>query len=338
MVYKKKFWPASWLIIAVWLFSACGTTQSPSLTETPGQPSQATQQNASQIADLKPVSLEPGEKLRVIATTNIVADIVAQVGADNIELTSLLPQGADPHTYTTTPQDVVAVTKAQVIFANGANLEADFLPRLLQQTQAPVVYVSQGIQFREMDKAASQNQNEEHGNIDPHTWTTPANALVFVDNIESALSALDPAHAQTYTNNAQEYMAELTALDKWVTQQIETIPANNRKLVTDHQIFGYYVDRYGLQQVGAVIPGFSTAAEPSAREVATLEDAIRQYHVGAIFIGTTVNSSLAEQVAKDTNIKLVRIYTGSLGPAGSGVESYVDYVRYNTAAIVEGLR
>jgi manganese/iron transport system substrate-binding protein len=325
-----------WLAVFAWLISACGTPQAPSGTVAPGQLSAASQA-AGQSVDIKPVSLGPDEKLRVVATTNIVADIVSHVGADEVELTSLIPQGADPHTYTTTPQDVVAVTQAHVIFANGADLEADFLPRLVSQGQAPVVYLSQGIQLRELSEQAGREADHEPGAMDPHTWTTPANAIVFVGHIESALSALDPAHAQTYAANAQETIQTLAALDEWAQQQIQTIPSDSRVLVTDHAVFGYYADHYGLQQIGAVIPGFSTASEPSARDVAALEDAIRQYHVPAIFVGANANTSLAEQVAADTGLQLVRLYTGSLGPSGSGVETYVDYVCYNTQAIVRAL-
>jgi manganese/iron transport system substrate-binding protein len=332
---KVSRWMA-WLAVFAWLMSACVTTQAPGQSPQGEQPS-AESQGAGQSVDLRPVSLGPDEKLRVVATTNIVADIVSHVGADAVELTSLLPQGSDPHTYTATPQDVVAVTQAHVIFANGADLEADFLPRLVAQGQAPVVYLSQGIQLRELGEEAGQEADHEHGAIDPHTWTTPVNAIVFVRHIESALSALDPAHASTYAANAQEYIQTLTTLDEWVQQQIQTIPPDSRKLVTDHVVFGYYADHYGLQQIGAVIPGFSTAAEPSARDVAALEEAIRQYHVPAIFVGANANPSLAEQVAADTGVQLVRLYTGSLGPPGSGVETYVDYVCYNTQAIVRAL-
>ena len=158
-----------------------------------------------------------------------------------------------------------------------------------------------------------------------------------VHNIEGVLAALDPAQAELYVANAEAYEAQLEELDGWVQSQIETIPAENRELVTDHTVFNYYADRYGLTQVGAVIPSFSTSAEPSAQELAELQDAVIAYDVPAIFVGTTVNPSLSEQVAQDTGKQLVTIYTGSLGPAGSGAETFIDYIRYNTNAFVEGL-
>jgi ABC-type Zn uptake system ZnuABC Zn-binding protein ZnuA len=331
-----------WLALFGWLISACGPAQAPPTGEA-SQPTSAEEhevgheqdgEHEAAIVKLEPVSLDASDKLRVIATTNIVADIVSQVGGDSIELTALLPLGADPHTYTTSPQDMVAVTDAHLIFANGVNLEAEFLPELIQHSEVPVIYVSQGIELR----ALGEDETREHENADPHTWTTPTNAIVFVHNIEHALSAADPANAETYMANAEKYEVELERFDEWIEEQISTIPVNNRKLITDHDTFGYYTDRYGLEQIGAVIPGFSTASEPSAQELAALEDMIREYGVRAVFVGTTVNPSLAQQVVEDTGIQLINLYTGSLGPAGSGVETYLDYIRHNTTAIVEGLR
>jgi len=315
----------TWLLALAWILAACGPASAP-----PGPADGSLR--------------APGQKLRVVATTNIIADMAGQVGGDAIQLTSLLPLGVDPHTYIATPRDVAAVAEADLILANGANLEADFLPQLIQASQARLVYVSEGIPPRELGpdetraEGGEQPSQDAHSGIDPHTWTTPANASVFVGNIERALSELDPANADTYRANARAYQAELKALDEWVQAQINTIPLENRKLVTDHATFGYYADRYGLETVGTVVPGFSTASEPSAQELARLQDAIRGLGVRAIFVGSTVNPSLARQVAADTGIKLVPLYTGSLGPPGSGAETYLDYVRANTHAIVQGLR
>ena len=323
-----------WLMLFGWLISACGPAQVLPNGEDHVIDREENAEQEDAIVKLEPVSLGANDKLQVIATTNIVADIVSEIGSDSIELIPLLPLGADPHTYTISPQDMVAATDAHVIFANGVNLEAEFLPELIQHSEAPVIYVSQGIELR----ALGEDETREHEDADPHTWTTPTNAIVFIHNIEHALSAADPANAETYQANAEKYEAELEALDEWIEEQISTIPVNNRKLITDHDTFGYFTNRYGLEQIGAVIPGFSTASEPSAQELAALEDMIREHEVRTVFVGTTVNPSLAQQVAEDTGIQLITLYTGSLGPAGSGVETYRHYIRHNTTAIVEGLR
>jgi manganese/iron transport system substrate-binding protein len=299
-----------------------------------------TQKHEDGPVSLTAVPLNKGEKLKVIATTSIVADIVKNVGGDRIALTVLLPVGTDPHSFDPAPADLAAVADAHVVFANGMGLE-NFLDEMIKNAggEAAVVQVSHGVEPRQLNMGREQGQGDpHHDGIDPHTWTSPANAIIFVHNIEHALSALDPANTETYAANATAYEAKLEKLDAWVKAQIDTIPLENRKLVTDHAVFGYYADRYGLEQVGAVIPSFSSAAEPSAKDLAELEAAIKEYEVKAIFVGTSVNPSLSERVAHDTGVKLVTLYTGSLGTKGSGAETYLDYIRYNTEAIVEALK
>jgi ABC-type Zn uptake system ZnuABC Zn-binding protein ZnuA len=289
-----------------------------------------------------------GDRLAVVATTTIVGDVVAQVGGDAIDLTVLLPVGADPHVFDPSPQDMAKVADAGVIFANGAGLEA-FLERLLENAggDADVVHVSEGIAFIEAehheddeheDEDEHADEDHHHEGIDPHTWTDPNNVLRWVDNIEAALVLHDPAHAAEYRANADAYRAQLRELDAWVRVQVAAIPEENRKLVTDHETFAYFAQRYGFEQIGAVVPGYSTAAQPSARDLAALEDRIRAYGVKSVFVGSTVNPALAQRVAEDTGIKLVFLYTGSLTAPGGEADSYLGYVKYNVGAIVEGLR
>jgi ABC-type Zn uptake system ZnuABC Zn-binding protein ZnuA len=330
MSHKKVFWLLSWLAIFAWVISACAPTQAPQPTSTVAQPTPM---------ELEPLSLGPGEQLKVVATTNLIADMVSQVGGDQIELTGLLPIGADPHTFSPTPRDVSAVADAQVVFVNGLGLE-EFLDEMLENAggEAPVIALSQGVETREFgENEEHEEEGHHHEGVDPHTWTTPVNGIVFVQNIEHALSALDPGNAEIYETSAEAYEAQLEALDEWIMAQVETIPAEDRELVTDHDAFGYYVDRYGLKVIGAVIPAYSTNAQPSAQELAELQNTINELDVKAVFVGTTVNPVLSERVAEDTGIQLVPLYTGSLGEPGSGVESYIDYICYNTTAIVEAL-
>lgn len=285
-----------------------------------------------------------GDKLRVVATTTIVGDVVAQVGGDAIALTVMLPVGADPHVFDPSPQDMAKVADADVIFVNGAGLEA-FLERLLENAggDADVIHVSEGLAFIEAEHHEDEERDAEendhaHEGVDPHTWTDPNNVLRWVDNIEAALVLHDPAHAADYRANADAYRAQLRELDAWVRGQVAAIPAENRKLVTDHETFAYFAQRYGFEQVGAVVPGYSTAAQPSARDLAALEDRIRAYGVKAVFVGSTVNPALAQRVAEDTGVKLMFLYTGSLTAPGGEADSYLSYVKYNVGAMVEGLK
>ena len=278
-------------------------------------------------------------KLQIVATTTIVGDVVAQVGGDHIELSLLLPVGTDPHSFEPRPQDIAKVAGSQVVFANGAGLEP-FLENLLASAEAldRVVYVSEGIAYRASEEDGHQDhEHQDHAEVDPHTWMDPNNVMLWVQRIEEALSEADPARAEEYRCNAQDYLDELKKLDAWIRQQTARVPLENRKLVTDHALFGYFADTYGFEQIGALVPGYSSMAEPSAQELAQIEDAIRAYGVKAVFVGNTVNPTLAERVAEDTGVELVFVYTGSLSEPGGEAGSYLDYMRYNVAAFVNAL-
>ena len=277
-------------------------------------------------------------KLTVVATTSIVADVVANVGGEHVTVQILLPVGTDPHSFEPTPQDIAKVADADIVFANGAGLEA-FLQRLLESADATdkIVAVSDGIVLLDHAHAeADDDHADEMG--DPHTWVDPNNVMIWVSNIESALRKADPANAEFYTANAAAYDAQLKEMDAWIREQIAQIPAENRKIITDHSQLGYYVDEYGLDMEGAIIPGYSSLSEPSAQELAAIEDAIRELGVSAIFVGNTVNSNLAERVSEDTGVKLVFFFTGSLSPADGDAPTYLDYLRYNTNAFVNALK
>jgi manganese/iron transport system substrate-binding protein len=320
------------LIVAV-LLSACGPATDRK------QP--VSVENMVDPGSLQPVALAADQRLRVVATTNIIGDVVSQVGADQIELTTLMATGIDPHSYVPTPADAATINDADVVFANGAGLEAN-LADIFESAggNAVRIYLSQGLELRDADETAA-SAGDEHGHeaeeTDPHVWFDVKNMIHWVDIIEGTLAALDPAHAQVYQENALTYSAQLEELDTWVVDQIDTIPAANRKLVTSHLSFGYLADRYGLEQIGAVYP-LNPSSEPSARDIAALQDLIREYDVPAVFTESTVNPKLAQQVAEDTGTALVPLYSGSLGGPGSGAETYIELIRTDINAIVDALR
>jgi ABC-type Zn uptake system ZnuABC Zn-binding protein ZnuA len=279
-------------------------------------------------------------RLKVVATTTIVGDVVRNIAGEAIEQFTLLPPGADPHSFEPSPQDAARLEDTSLVFINGAGLEA-FLEPLLQNvsSQARVVDLSKEISLLEAGPdvhTAGEHASEMRG--DPHVWFDPYSVLAWVDQIESALSEADPANAAIYHANAEKYRQELVELDEWIGEQVNRIPPDRRRLVTDHLSFTYFADRYGFEQVGALIPGYSTLAQPSAQELAMLEDAIRNLAVNTIFLGNTVNPSLAERVTADTGAKLVQVFTGSLTASDGPASSYLDYMRYNVSAIVNALR
>jgi ABC-type Zn uptake system ZnuABC Zn-binding protein ZnuA len=285
------------------------------------------------------LSPEPQGRLRIVATTSIVGDVVAQIGGPEIDLAVLLPVGVDPHGFDPSPQDIARIARAQVVFINGLGLET-FLDSLLESAggQARIVSVSEGVPARSLNGSGHDpGEHTESEAFDPHVWTDPNNVLVWAGNIASELAEIDPQNAAAYAANARAYEQELEALDEWVREQISRIPPENRNVVTDHDAFGYLFARYGLRPVGAVLPGFSTLAEPSAQEMATLQETIGALNVRAIFVGNTVNPGLARRVSEDTGTELVFVYTGSLSEPGGPAASYLEYMRFNVGAIVDTL-
>ena len=275
-------------------------------------------------------------KLKVVATTTIVGDVAAQVGGDLIQLSVLLPVGIDPHSFEPTPQDVAKVAEADLIFANGAGLE-EFLDNLIESAGADDKVVSLSEEIALLERPL-HGGDDEHSLGDPHTWTDPNNVMVWTQKVSRTLGEADPANVNAYAANAEKYQTELEELDAWIREQVSQIPVEQRKIVTDHRLFGYFVEEYGFEQVGAIIPGYSSLAEPSAQELAAIEDAIHDLDVKAVFVGNTVNPMLAERIAEDTGTQLISIYTGSLSEPGGGAESYLTYMRYNTIAFVDALK
>ncbi|WP_376789848.1 metal ABC transporter substrate-binding protein [Thermoflexus sp.] len=284
--------------------------------------------------------------LTVAATTPIVGDVVRQIGGEHVRVTVLLPLGADPHAFEPSPQDIARVADADVVFAVGAGLEV-FLEPLLRSAggKALRVELTEGIPLRPFEaevhsegQSAVGTELHAHGAWDPHVWLDPNNVITWTHTIEAVLSRVDPARADRYRRNAEAYRAQLRELDAWIREQVSQIPPERRKLVTDHQVFGYFAHRYGFEQVGVILPGGSTVAQPSAREIAALEETLRALGVPAIFVSSTVDPALARRIAQDTGARLVQLYVDSLSPPGGEADSYIQMMRYNVRRIVEALR
>jgi ABC-type Zn uptake system ZnuABC Zn-binding protein ZnuA len=189
------------------------------------------------------------------------------------------------------------------------------------------------------DEATGDNEHEHEGDGDPHVWLDVAHAKTMVTDIRDALIAVDPGGRDVYTQNAASYATQLDDLDGWIRDQIATIPAEDRKLVTNHDAFGYYVRAYGLTLVGSIIPGLDSQSQPSAKQTAALIDRIRAEHVKAIFTEASLNPNLTKRIAEDAGVNVVdNLYADSLGPAGSGADTYIGMMRTDTTLIVEALR
>ena len=271
-------------------------------------------------------------KLDVVVTTTILADVVGVIGGNYINLTVLLPVDVDPHSFQPTPRDLAAVAEADVVFINGLGLE-ESLEAVVENAveNARVVAVSEGVETISID------EEREHGGPNPHVWMDPHNVIVWAENIALKLGELDPDNVESYTANAEAYIEELEALDSWILEQVAALPEENRKIVTDHDTFAYFIRRYGFELVGTINPGYSTLAEPSAQDIASLEDEILAINVLVVFVGVSVNPNLAERIAEDTGTQLVFLYTGSLSGNDGPAPTYLEMMRYNVRVMVGAL-
>ncbi len=303
-----------------------------------------------------------GEPLQVVATTSIIGDVVSQVGREAIELTTLMAPGEDPHSYEPSARELTAVADADVIFVNGWGLEEALVHDLAEiGSGVPIVPISARIEpllfganshdhteadHKEADQEEIAHEEAEHEHnhtgADPHVWFSVHHVKKWSENVTHVLSELDPDNAETYENNAAAYQEELTALEMYAVEQLAQIPEEKRFLVTNHDSLSYFAHEYGFELIGTVIPGASTLTEPSANDLAGLVAEMEAHHLCTIFTETTVSDTLAQTVAAELSacdhIQVIKVYTGSIGAAGSGADSYVSMFRANVDAIVAGLK
>jgi ABC-type Zn uptake system ZnuABC Zn-binding protein ZnuA len=189
----------------------------------------------------------------------------------------------------------------------------------------------------EGEKVEDGEHADEHGSCDPHLWTDARNVMLWTLMARDALSQADPANAETYRANAKAYLEQLQRMDAEVGALLQSIPEAQRVLVTNHETLGYLAARYGFRIVGTVIPGGSTANEPSAQDIAALIETIKDNNVRTIFSENTVSDALAQQLADETGAIVYKLYSDSLTDADGEAHTYLDYMRFNAATIVQGL-
>jgi ABC-type Zn uptake system ZnuABC Zn-binding protein ZnuA len=267
----------------------------------------------------------------VLASTTFLADIVRNVAGDRVTVESLLPVGADPHSYEATPSDVTRIAGCKLLIINGADYE-HFLGPLLQNAggQREVIEASAGLY--------PSGELEDGSGIDPHLWLDPNNAITYVENIREALTHFDPEGAADYQVNAETFTAELKALDTWIAEQVSQVPPERRLLITNHESLNYFADRYGFTIIGTVIESFSSDASPSAQQMAALVDQIKASRAPAIFLDAGDNSALAQQIAAETGVRVVTdLHLESLTD-GPPTATYIDMMKHNVTQIVNALK
>lgn len=299
----------------------------------------------------------------VVASTTQIADLVRNVGGDAIEEHQILQPNSDPHDYEPRPEDVRETSAADLVFMNGDDLDpwvsdvvsesgseadivnlAETLPdRLEGEAHADEEGEEEHAGEENADEAHSEEEHageegaEEGGVYDPHWWHDPANAEAAVEEIRDSLIEADPENEQVYSENAEQYLGQIRTLDSEIESCITSVPEEDRKLVTDHDAFGYFTNRYDIEVVGTVIPSQTTQAQPSAGDTADLISLIEEEDVQAVFPESSINASLAETIAEETGATAeYTLYGDTLGPEGSDGDTYLKMEAANANAMVQG--
>ena len=263
----------------------------------------------------------------VVATTPQVADMTRNVVGDDGEVTQILPANADPHDYEPKPSDAEALLDADLVVTSGGDVDA-WIEEIVDASgsDAPVLVLLDEVPGRETD-----------GEVDPHWWQDPRNAIVATDAIAEAVVMADPEVADDVEANADAYSAEIERLDRDIAGCLEAIPAGDRKLVTSHDALGYFADRYGIEVVGSAVPALSTQAQPSAGETADLVDLIRSSGVGVIYPEAGVNADLETSIAEQAGARVGgELWADTLGPDGTAEATYIGATEANAAELANG--
>lgn len=292
------------------------------------------------ISAAQPVA--QARQVRVITGMGIIKDLVEQVGGARVEAISVVPVGADPHTYQPTPRDIQSMQGARLAVWNGLGLDETAADLVAEQSlpDLTTIVLSEGITplaggDEDDEHAAGHADEHGHGHAEgnPHLWLDPVYAIRYVESIRDALTEVDPAGADLYRANATAYIGEITALDAWGEAEVAKIPAERRKLVTFHDAFPYFAQHYGLELVGVVLK--SPGREPSAQEVAALVTEIKAHDIPVVFAEPQFNARILDLAARDAGIQVKRLYSDAFD---TQVKTYLDLMRFNITSVTEGLR
>lgn len=275
-----------------------------------------------------------GGETRVVATTTQLADVVGAVAGPDVDVVGILPPNTDAHDFEPRPADVRDTAGARVVFTNGQNLDR-WMGDVVEQSGGDPAVVDLG--ERLVDRVPGEAEGEEASRYDPHWWHDPANVEAAVLAIRDALAKADPDGRAGYERRAAGYLAKVRKLDRGIARCMNAVAPGERKLVTDHDAFGYFAKRYGIEVVGAVIPSQTTQAQPSAGELAGLRGVIEREGVKAVFPEESVNARTARAIARETGAtSQYTLYGDSLGPKGSRGDTYLEMEAANADAMVRG--
>ena len=269
---------------------------------------------------------QAAERINVVASFSILADMVRNVGGNDVDVVALVGPDGDAHVYAPTPADAKKVADARLLVINGLGFEG-WLPRLLQASgsKAPIAVATKGIMPRKLG-----------GHDDPHAWQSVANAKIYVANIRDGLIAAAPDKAAVFKANADAYLARLEALDREVHESVAKIPEVRRKVISTHDAFGYFADAYGITFFSPL--SVSTDSEPSARDIAAIVAQIKLAKIPAVFLENISDPRLIQRIAAETGARVGgTLYSDSLTGEKGQAPTYIDMVRHNIKALTSAV-
>jgi zinc/manganese transport system substrate-binding protein len=270
--------------------------------------------------------------IRVVVSFSILKDIVQEVGGKDVAVTSLIGPDSDAHVFEPKPDQARLLSRAQLFVVNGLGLEG-WLIRLTSSAQhhGPVVVATEGI-----SPITTAEAGDTSPSPDPHAWQDVRNAVIYAENIARALAAADPLRGDVYWRRLREYEAKLEALDRHVREELGTIPAKKRQVITSHDAFGYYGKAYGVTFLAP--EGISTDSEPSAKTIAELIRQIRREGIKALFLENISAPRLVEELARETGaVPGPPLYSDALSPPNGPAPTYIQMIEYNTAVLKQGM-
>ena len=271
------------------------------------------------------------KNLNVVASFTVLADMAKQVGGEHVTVKSLVGPDGDPHSFEPSPQDSVALSKADVVIVSGLGMEG-WMDRLVSASgyKGKVIVASEGISTRKMIDDGKQI-------TDPHAWNSAENGAIYAQNITRALVAADPEDAAAINDSGSEYVTRLKLLDSWAKTRFEAIPKSKRKVLTSHDAFGYFGQEYGVTFLAPV--GFSTEAEANASDVAGLIKQLKEQHIKTYFIENQTDPRLVKQIAAASDAQPGgELYPEALSAENGPASTYEMAFKHNVDTIANSMK
>jgi ABC-type Zn uptake system ZnuABC Zn-binding protein ZnuA len=269
------------------------------------------------------------EPIKLLTSATIFADMIKNIGGDLVSVKSIVPIGGDPHIYEAVPNDINKINEAEIIFVNGLNFE-NWIYKIIKNSgpKSKVIILTSGI-----DPITSAEHNDSK---DPHAWMDVVHARTYARNIYEGLATFYPNYKNDFYKNYKIYDEKLIKLNEYIINQIATIPKDQRMLITTHDAFSYYGKRYGL--IVNAMMGISTEAQAQTQDMKRITQAISQFNIPAIFVESTINPKLFEQISKDKKVSIGgSLFADSLGDSLTKASTYIEMLTFNTDMIVKGL-